>query len=179
MQIRSTFERRIRLRTRMSGSASMAEVSFQISKADMGKVQVGQKVDITVNGRDYEGEVSSISGTATKNAGGVPVVDAKIRIKNPDDQLILGVEATNKIHMNFSDNTIVVPYEYVGADADTDYVMVLENGIAKRHDVTLGLTTSTDAEILSGLQEGDQLIIGDIDSINDGTAVTVKTEAAK
>lgn len=160
-------------------STENVEVAFQIAKVDMGKVKVGQKVDITVNGREYEGEVSHISGTATKNSGGVPVVDAKIKIKNPDDQLILGVEATNKIHTNFSDNTIIVPYEYVGADADTDYVMVMEDGVAKRRDVTLGLTTSSEAEILSGLKEGDQLIIGDIDSLTDGMAVILAAEEAE
>ncbi|MCR5093156.1 MAG: efflux RND transporter periplasmic adaptor subunit [Lachnospiraceae bacterium] len=159
-------------------STDNVEVSFQIAKSDMAKVQVGQQVDITVNGNAYEGEVMSISGSATKNATGVPVVDARIRIKNPDDKLILGVEASNRIHTNRADGVIIVPYEIVGADADGDYVYVVDNGVVRRRNVTVGLTTSTQAEIKEGLSAGDLVITGDTDSLFDGLAVTVQTPDA-
>lgn len=159
-------------------STDNVEVSFQIAKSDMAKVQVGQQVDITVNGNTYEGEVMTISGSATKNATGVPVVDARIRIKNPDDKLILGVEASNRIHTNRADGVIIVPYEIVGADADGDYVYVVDNGVVRRRNVTVGLTTSTQAEIKEGLSAGDLVITGDTDSLFDGLAVTVQTPDA-
>ena len=37
-------------------------------------------------------------------------------------------------------------------------------------------TETTEAEIVSGLQEGDQIIIGDIDSLKDGAPVRLKLE---
>ncbi len=162
--------------TKLCTIASMedVEVNLQISKADQTKVRVGQKVDITVNGASYEGEVTSIAGVATKNATGVPVVDAKIRIKNPDDVLILGVEASNKIHTNHADGVVVIPYEYVGADAAGDFVYIVENGVVTRRDVTVGLTTSTDAEIVEGLAVGDQVITGNVDSLTEGLPVSIQ-----
>ncbi|MCR4763440.1 MAG: efflux RND transporter periplasmic adaptor subunit [Lachnospiraceae bacterium] len=154
-------------------STDKVEITFQISKVDMTKVKTGQQVEITVNGIPYEGEVIRISGSATKNASGVPVVDAAIRVKNPDDQLILGVEASNKIHTNHAEDVIVLPYEYVGADSEGDFVYVVEDGVAKRRSVTVGLSTSTEAEIREGLSAGELVITDDVDKLTDGQAVTI------
>ena len=167
--------------TRLLSIASTddVEVNFQITKADMTRVRVGQAVDITVNGESYEGEVIRISGSATKNASGVPVVDAKIRIKNPDDKLILGVEASNKIHTNHAEDVVVIPYEYVGSDADGDFVYLFRDGQAVRQNVVVGLTTSTQAQITEGLEAGDLIITSDPELITDGMVVTREPESAE
>ncbi len=154
-------------------STDSVRVDIQISKSDLNKIKVGQSVDVNVNGSDYEGEVTKISGNAVNNASGVPVVDAQIKIKNPDDKIILGVEANNKIHTDKAENVIVIPYEYVGTDAEGDFVYTIENGTIKRNAVTLGLTTSTDAQILEGLSEGDEIVTSDPSMLNEGMPVIV------
>ena len=149
------------------------QVSVQVSKTDLPKIAVGQKVDITINGKTYTGEITQISGSATKNANGVAVVDTKIKVTNPDKEIILGVEANNKIHAEKADNTIVLPYEYVLTDAEGDYVFVLENGTAVRKAVKIGISTSTDAQIVEGLSENDKVITTNLDTLTDGMPVAV------
>ena len=147
------------------------QVSVQVSKTDLPKISLGQKVDITINGKAYTGEITQISGSATKNANGVAVVDTKIKVTNPDSEIILGVEANNKIHAEKADNTIVLPYEYVLTDAEGDYVFVLENGTAVRKAVKIGISTSTDAQIVEGLSENDKVITTNLDTLTDGMPV--------
>lgn len=147
------------------------QVSVQVSKTDLPKISLGQKVDITINGKAYTGEITQISGSATKNANGVAVVDTKIKVTNPDNEIILGVEANNKIHAEKADNTIVLPYEYVLTDAEGDYVFVLENGTAVRKAVKIGISTSTDAQIVEGLSENDKVITTNLDTLTDGMPV--------
>lgn len=149
------------------------EISVQVSKSDLPKISVGQKVDITINGKAYKGEISKISGAATKNSNGVAVVDTIIKVTNPDSDIILGVEATNKIHAEKAQNTIVVPFEYILTDETGDYVYVVDNGVVARRDVELGITTSTDAQVLSGLNEGDEIITSDASFLSEGIEVTV------
>lgn len=149
------------------------EISIQVSKSDLPKISVDQKVDITINGKAYKGEISKISGTATKNTNGVAVVDTTIKVTNPDSDIILGVEATNKIHAEKAENTLVVPFEYIQTDETGDFVYVVDNGLVKRKDIELGITTSTDAQILSGLDEGDEIITSDASLLSEGMAVTV------
>ncbi len=147
------------------------QISIQVSKSDLPKVSVGEKVDITINGKSYNGEISKISGTATKNANGVAVVDTIIKITNPDSDIILGVEANNKIHAQKADDTIVLPYELIQTDATGDYVYVLDNGLVTRKDVVIGISNSTDAQITEGLSVGDKVISSDVTNLTEGMPV--------
>lgn len=147
------------------------QVAIQVSKSDLPKVSVGEKVDITINGKAYSGEITKISGTATKNANGVAVVDSIIRITNPDSDIILGVEANNKIHAQKADDTIVLPYELIQTDSTGDYVYVLENGLVTRKDVTIGISNSTDAQITDGLSVGEKVISSDVSILTEGMPV--------
>ncbi len=147
------------------------KITIQVSKSDLPKIAVGQDVDITINGRPYQGKVSKISGTATKNNNGVAVVATEIKVANPDSEIILGVEANNKIHAEKAENTIVLPYEYVQTDATGDYVYVVDNGLVARRDVVIGIASSTEAEIKQGLKEGDKVITSDVSTLTEGTPV--------
>lgn len=147
------------------------EVSVQISKSDLPKIAIGQQVDITINSKPYTGEISKISGTATKNNNGVAVVDTTIKVTNPDSDIILGVEANNKIHAQKAENTLVLPYEYVQTDSEGDYVYAVENGIVVRKNVTIGIASSTEAQIVDGLNAGDKIVTGNYEILSDGMAV--------
>lgn len=150
------------------------QVSIQVSKSDLPKIAEGQKVDITINGKPYSGEVTKISGNATKNTNGVAVVDTIIKVTNPDSDIILGVEANNKIHAQKADNTIVLPYEYVQTDSTGDYVYVLAaDNTVQRKDVVIGISTSTDAQITEGLEVGDKVITSDASLLTEGMTVAV------
>ena len=149
------------------------QVALSVSKSDLPKIALGQNVDITINGKAYSGEVTKISGNATKNSNGVAVVETIIQVTNPDSDIILGVEATNKIHAEKADNTIVLPYEYIQTDADGDYVYVVENGVVTRKNVTVGISTSTEAQVIEGLSEGDEVISSDVSMLTEGMAVAV------
>lgn len=149
------------------------EVSVQISKSDLSKISIGQDVDITVNNKEYTGEITKISGTANKNNNGVAVVDTIIKIEDADSDIILGVEASNKIHAQKAENTLVLPYEYVQTDSEGDFVYVVEDGLVVRKDVTVGIASSTQAQILDGINVGDRVITGNYDTLVVGMPVAV------
>lgn len=158
-------------------STEDVKVVIQISKSDLSKIKTGQSVDITVSGKPYKGEVSWISGSATRNSSNVPVVAAEIKVLDPDDALVLGVEANLKIHTAKADNVPVLPYENVNTDTHGDFVYVVNEGILTRRDVKTGITTSTDAEIVEGLSEGDEIVTGDVSALEEGMSVIVSPAA--
>ena len=55
-------------------SSQNVKVSFDASKSDVAKLAIGQKVDITISGNKYEGEISKINRMATLNASNTPMV---------------------------------------------------------------------------------------------------------
>jgi len=53
-------------------------------------------------------------------------------------------------------------------------VYVMEGGRARRATVDLGQRTNTEAEVLSGLQEGQQVVLHPPDTLTDGARVTLR-----
>lgn len=66
-----------------------------------------------------------------------------------------------------------MPLKAIQKSEDGDYVFVNENGIAKRKTVKQGALYNSQAEILSGLKQGDQLIVMGASDVEDGDKVKV------
>lgn len=154
-------------------SNSQVHVTVNLSKTDLAKVQEGQKADVTIAGKKYEGEVTFINHMATTNANNMPVVAAQISITNADEDIYLGVEAKVVIYAQKAENVLLVPVEAVNADKNGDFVYVVENNVVVRKDVVTGVSSDTYIEIVSGLNENDQ-VMTDI-SINIVEGMEVKT----
>ncbi len=136
-------------------STEDVRVEIQITKNDLSRIREGQHVVVTIAGEEFEGEVSRISGTATRNSNNVPVVAAQITLKNPNSSVILGVEANNVIEIGTAKDAIVLPYEYVNTDTDGDFVYVVEDGLIHRRPITVGLMSESMIEITEGLSAGE------------------------
>ena len=68
---------------------------------------------------------------------------------------------TARVTINIGErkNTLVVPLSAVKEEKGQKYVEVMVNGKAQNSSVTLGLSDDEQVEILSGLQEGDQVVL--------------------
>ena len=75
-------------------SSGNLKVSFKASKYDLEKLETGQQAEVEISGNTYEGEVSKINRMASADESGTPMVGAEIHIKNPDDKIILGLDAS-------------------------------------------------------------------------------------
>ena len=68
---------------------------------------------------------------------------------------------------------VSVPRAAVSTDQQGDYVYVLGDGNkAVRQTVTLGQSTSTDASVVSGLKEGQTIIVDGIQRVRPGQPVS-------
>ncbi len=159
-------------------SNSQVHVTVNLSKSDLAKVEEGQKADVTIAGKKYEGTVSFINHMAVTNANNMPVVEAQIAITNADEEIYLGVEAKVVIYAQKSEDVLLVPVEAVNSDKNGDFVYVVENGIVVRKDVVTGVSSDTDIEIVSGLNENDQVMTEISLDITEGMEVTVMTDAS-
>ena len=143
------------------------DVNVNVSKYDYDKVKEGQSADITIAGKIYEGEVTSISHVATQNEKGASLISADIRIKNPDENIFLGVDAKVTIHAEEADNVVVLPSEVVNIGKEGSFCYVLENGVITKKDITTGISSDEYVEVLDGIKEGDE-VIRDLGSLEEG-----------
>lgn len=157
-------------------STEEVKVSFSASKQDVAKLEVGQGVEITISGNSYNGTVSKINRMATMNASNTPMVGVEVHIDNPDDKIILGLDAKLKINTRSVQDALMIPVEAINADRDGDFLYVVENGIAVRKPVVCGISNDTHTEILEGVTEQDQIILTYIGMLEEGMAVTIMPE---
>lgn len=71
------------------------------------------------------------------------------------------------------DNALTIPIKAIQKSESEDYVFVAENGKAKRVVIKVGNIYAGEAEILSGLKEGDQVVILGVNSLNEGDTVKI------
>lgn len=155
-------------------SSQNVKVSFDASKSDVAKLAIGQKVDITISGNKYEGEISKINRMATLNASNTPMVGVEVHLTNPDDKIILGLDAKLTVHTNSAQDTLLIPVEAINADKNGDFLYVIENGMVVKRAITCGISSDEYTEVLEGITEEDQIIVNSLTgiSLEEGMAVT-------
>jgi hypothetical protein len=87
--------------------------------------------------------------------------------------LISGMFANVTFRTNVSENALIIPSNAILTSNDVQYVFVVEDNVAHRVDVTTGLTGSGVTEVLSGLEEGQQLVTVGQAYLADGDAVRI------
>lgn len=152
------------------------KVVVEAGKYDLEKLQEGQKADVTIAGKVYEGVLSKISRIAANNATGNPVVKTEIHILNPDENIFLGLDAKVNIHMKRAENVVLVPYEAVNLDQEGDFCYVVRNGIVEKQRIVTGVSSDTEVEVVEGIAEGEAIIPSVSGMITEGMQVIPVTE---
>ena len=133
-------------------------VKIELSPDDYDKMKPGLEAEVTLAGNTYKGTLTDVDKIAVPNEKGTPVIGARIRIENPDENICIG--ATAKVNMTVAEakNVVVVPTEAVNASTDGDFVYVIENGVVKEKPVQIGTASTTQVEVVEGLKEGDLVV---------------------
>ena len=154
------------------------KVNLSVTKYDVQKLAVGQKVDIKINEKEYTGSVSKISRIASVNATGAASVDAEIHIDNPDDSIILGMEAKVSVQTAEEKDILLIPSASVNYSSDGIFCYVLADGVIKKCDIETGISDDEFIQVLSGLKEGDKVVTNVTGTIEEGMPATAMDMAA-
>jgi RND family efflux transporter MFP subunit len=142
-------------------------------------IKIGDPVNVRVSSlnRDFPGRVARFSvdvGEATRT------MHTEVDVRNPQGVLFPGLYAEATLTLDRKGDALVVPLQALNQGGDRASVFVVDqaNKIQDRQ-ITLGIQTENNAEVLSGLNVGDQVVISDRSGLRPGEAVNPKiTEAA-
>ena len=110
---------------------------------------------------------------ATASNKGYFQVGAEVEIDNPDENIIIGLDAKVEILTNSVEDVLMIPVGALNADKSGDFVYVIENGIAVRRDVVTGISSTEFIEVKEGLTESDKIILSALTGvIEEGMPVT-------
>ena len=104
-----------------------------------------------------DGEVEFVGNAANAGTDTMPVY---ARFANPDGLLVPGATVKVEVKAKEAKRYVSLPLTAVVHDGDKDFVwMVGEHNMPVRRDVVTGPSTATYQTILSGLEEGEEVIV--------------------
>jgi RND family efflux transporter MFP subunit len=148
------------------------EVAAKISEEDFGKVKLGQPANLrllTYGNHVLEAEVLSLHPKADDAQRFT--VFLKVKVEHPE--VVLKPNSTGEVVITVEKrpNALVIQRR---ALFDSDKVYVVKNGRVEKRTVEVGVVMLNIAEIRKGLQEGEQVIVDNIDQFRDGKRVQVE-----
>ncbi len=137
-------------------------VSVSISEIDAVKVKTGDKATVTFDAlpnKTFTGKVAGINTMGIVSSG-VTTYPTTILLDLPNDQILPNMSATANIVTSIKDNVLLVPLAAVQTSAGQSTVRVMQNGVPTSTPVVVGDSSDTQTEIVSGLTEGQTVVIG-------------------
>jgi RND family efflux transporter MFP subunit len=140
---------------------SEIEMRGFIDEIDVAMVKVGQAANITLDALpddEVNGSVAFISPVGTTLAG-VVSYDTTITLENPSAELKDGMSATAEVIIERRDDVLLIPNRAIRGTTENPMVIVLVDGQQEEREITLGLTDGINTEVLSGLEEGEEVVL--------------------
>jgi len=143
----------------VSGGTPLA--SFNVSEIDVSQIKPGLKATITIDAlsdKTFTGSVVSIDrvGTTTNNVTNYPVI---IKFDTEVPEILPNMAASANIIIETKSDCLVVPANAIRNISGQTVVRVVRDGQDQNVVVETGISDDTKTEIISGLSEGETVII--------------------
>ncbi len=137
------------------------DININMAEVDLPKLQLGQEAQITLDalsGRTLTGKVTQIAAAGTLQQGVVnyPVT---VALTEADPMVRPGMTANVNVIVERKDNVLVVPNRAIRTQGRQRFVTVAYQGQMIQVPVQTGMTSDSQTEILSGLKEGDEVVL--------------------
>jgi len=145
------------------------ELRAQVAQQDLARLSIGQKAKLGDGTRSGIGTVYRISPTVDSSTR---LGTVKIAIKAQQSAFKPGMFVKGTIVLG-QKAALVVPSAAVLASDDQSYVFVQKDGLAIKRQVTIGNRKAEMAQILSGINEGESVIVAGAGFLNDRDPIRI------
>jgi RND family efflux transporter MFP subunit len=152
----------------------LLRLTIPVPEASVPFIHIGSVAKIHVSGlnRDFTGTVKRFSSEVSMETR---TMDTEIDVPNPRFELVPGMYADVSIVLDARPDALTIPVQgldRVGGNA-TAFVVNSEGKIEERQ-VGTGLETANRIEVLTGLREGELVVLGNHGSLRAGEKVQAK-----
>lgn len=151
---------------------------FPVPESAVPLVHDGLPVKITMDSM-HQKFAGTISRTAGKVERSTRTMEAEVDVPNPDGKFTPGMYATVKLPVEQRKNAVAVPLQALSRGENQTLFVLNKNGQLENRKVSVGLQTSTEAEITSGLQAGELVLVGSRMGLHPGQKATGKVMEAQ
>ena len=140
------------------------EFAAEVDETDIPKVKTGQIAQISLDAfedESFDSEVLSINTQSIQTSTGATAYEVKLKLPK-EKNFFLGMSGEGEITVDKKQDVMNIPIEAV---FDDKFVYAKQNGEFVKKEVTLGISSESDVEIISGLSEGEEVVTGGFDEI--------------
>lgn len=148
-------------------------VACYVNKYDIINIEEGQAASAHIKNKDYACHVSRIE-KKTSEDNTTPGIRVELKIDDPDDDIILGIESKAKVQTAMLAYALLIPTDAICSDDDGDYVFVIRENKAEKRIVEVGVRNDDMAQIQTGLSAGDVIGWDETSELTDGQKVKVQ-----
>jgi HlyD family secretion protein len=145
-----------------------------VDEPELGSIAAGQEVLIAwdaLPGRSWAGRATQIPASVVPR-GGRSVGEVLCSVDNRDMRLLPNINVDVRLRTSNRPEALAVPRSAVRGSDGTRYVFVLRDSRLHQQAVHLGISSTSDYEVLNGLSEGDRVAVTTGTDTRDGMAVT-------
>jgi len=138
-------------------------------------IKIGDIVQVRVPSLDksFPGKVKRFSSDV---AAETRTMHTEVEVLNPSHVLLPGLYAEATITLERKNSALVVPMQALSQTGNTATVFVVDmNNRLQSRKVSIGLQAANDAEVLTGLNEGDRVVVSDRSGLKAGAEVQPQT----
>jgi RND family efflux transporter MFP subunit len=180
-------QRNIDVGSLVQADATSGTFMFAIAHGNIMRIQlfvpqeaaVGVKPGVTaivrvaeIPGHPFPGQVTRIADALDP---GTRTLLTEIDVPNADGELSPGMYSTVELQIPRKTPSLIVPDAAVVFDAQGVYVFVVENGVARQHQITEIRDLGTEMEVSEGVKAGDLAVVNPPVDLEDGTKVKIRT----
>jgi len=147
------------------GDTSEVYVKGKVDESDIGKVYMGQPARIKVESfkdKTFNGKVTKISPMGVEKDN-VTTFEVRVSINNPGGELKAAMTANAEIILEEHKNVLQIPEGSILYDKDKKASVEIPDEKGKEGKrkiaVNIGISNGAKTELLSGLKEGDQVVL--------------------
>jgi RND family efflux transporter MFP subunit len=158
---------------------NLLRLILPVPVSTVARVRVGETVEVRVSslGKTFPGRVARF---ADKIQPSTRTMDTEVDVANPSLTLIPGMYAEVSLRVDERRGALSVPLDAVDRSGPEPRVYtVVSPGVIRIAPVKLGLESGQRVEVVSGLREGDAVVVGRHSGLKDGQPVQVKTLEAE
>jgi RND family efflux transporter MFP subunit len=141
-------------------------------------VQIGQTVSVNVTtlSKTLQGKIVRFSDQIDLQTR---TMHTEVDVPNSDYTLVPGMYVSVVIPLRTQLNVLTVPLQavHLSGESKGSVLIVSADSRIERREVTLGIQTADKAEIVAGLSEGDEVVLGEQDQYKPGQVVSPQLTA--
>lgn len=150
---------------------NLLRLVIPVPESTVSKIRLGSPVEVNVSalGKKLQGKVARFADQVDM---ATRTMHTEVDVPNPTGELVPGMYASASLLLNDERNALTVPVQALTRTEDRVTVLLIDkqNKLEER-PVKTGIEAPDQVEILSGLQEGDLVVVGNRSQLQPGMAV--------